>query len=339
MSLVCNCTRVISRKSPGFAPHPKDVKRVKSRMWDCPSCGQDRKRKLAGMCDTAGVERMLTLTFDQPHCAMLPAHQEPGKRSSFFPDLEAPGRGRHRKCDPITHVYFHAASTSWRWRIVPTCDHCCRNVSRMFRLFIMKLRYRWPNVEYLHVRETHKSGATHLHVAVVGIPAVITKTSAAGRLVKVAWLNLGGGFVDVGRHGEKAGAAAGWYVGKYLAKVQEEKCARGFRRWSRSANFAPGIRMVEDHVPGVWVDEGAPIALGGWIHPDGSEWRARWSSEWDDNLTRERLDDRTVKCRRLSLLDLYREAWVAAGRTEAAPPLVVAPVTPPALWEAVSLGF
>lgn len=339
MSLVCNCTRVISRKSPGFAPHPKDVKRVKSRKWDCPSCGQDRKRKLASMCDTAIVTRMLTLTFDQPMCAMMPAHQSPGERSTFFPDMTVAGPGRHRRCDPITHVYFHASSSSWRWRILPSCDHCCRYVSRLFRLFILKLRYTWPELEYLHVRETHKSGAMHLHVAVVGIPAVITRTSKGGRRVKAAWQALGGGFVDVGRHGEKAGASAGWYVGKYLAKVQDEPCARGFRRWSRSASFAPGIRMVDDHVPGSWVDEGAPISVGGWVHPDGSEWRARWFPEWEQVVTEARLDDRTAKCRILPLLERYREAWVAAGRTEAAVALVLDPPAAAPVWEALALGL
>ena len=104
-------------------------------------------------------------------------------------------------CDFDSHVYWNARHGGWRWRVLPSCANCCRNVSRMLAAFRKRLRrgaagrgperkgYRpaWPDFQYLHVREEHKSGAMHLHVAVTGIPASVTRSSRAGLALKRQW--------------------------------------------------------------------------------------------------------------------------------------------------------
>jgi hypothetical protein len=260
---------------------------VKQRAWSCPSCGLDRKRTLADMCDVAGVTRMVTLTFAQPIAGAMDW--------SSLTFTAAPIPRRHRFCDSDTHVYVHADGR-YLWRLLPSCQHCCRWVSHRLRLWSLRMRRQWPGFQYLHAREVHKSGALHLHVAVTGIPAGVTRFSKSGRLLKRHWLEVGGGFADVGRHGDNGGRDAGWYVGKYLAKQHDEAFAKGFRRWSRTGHFAPQIRMVPPRDPaadGGWHDPAEPIVLGGWVHPDGVERRWRY---WPFAPEGRRLDPRTAKC-------------------------------------------
>jgi hypothetical protein len=314
--LICNCRRVIGRALPGMAEHG-EYRVVKSRRWDCPSCGHDRKRTLAEMCAVAGVTRMVTLTFDQP---AVPGDFLSGGmveyRDGEFTRLRcALTPKRHRFCDWSTHAYWYiprdrkSGEMGWRWRILSSCKHCCRWVSGRLKLWKQRIRrgpaiavrchgvrcghrrrkvgdrrecYErrpWPAFEYLHAREVHKNGAMHLHVAVVGVPAAVTRFSGAGRFLKEQWREVGGGFVDVGRHGDTAGSDAGWYVGKYLAKAHDEPFAKGFRRWSRTREFARGMRMRPAPDPdydGGWSDPGAPIVLRGWLTPDGAETPSRW---------------------------------------------------------------
>jgi hypothetical protein len=295
---------------------------VKSRRWDCPSCGMDRKRTLAAMCDTAGVVRMLTLTFEQPAV--------PGGPLDDL-QVEAYRPARHRFCDWNSHGYWYvppkgkAGREGWRWRIVPDCKHCCRWVSHRLRLLTKRLRRAWPGFEYLHVREVHKSGAMHLHLAVRGVPKSVTRRSASGQLLRRHWREVGGGHLDVGRHGDNAGAGAGWYVGKYLAKQQDDAgFAKGFRRWSRTGGFAPELTMTPRRDPdydGGWDDPTEALLVGGWVQPDGTESPWRWWPENDDlradawahvTAATRRLDARTAKC-----------------------PLSLARVLPQGFWEAL----
>jgi hypothetical protein len=333
VALFCNCRRVVSRG--------EEYRVVKGRRWDCPSCGLDRKRTLAQMCDTAGVQRMVTLTFDQPRVVYVGAPSPgllPGRMGATISDgkLAPPPEhlevldvtaipARHVRCDAATHIYWNLRHGGFRWRLLPSCVYCCSYVSACLRKWAKRMRRLWPDFQYLHVREVHKSGAMHLHVAVTGVPRVVTRRSAAGGKVRDHWRQAGGGFVDVGRHGEHAGGGAGWYVGKYLAKRQDDGgFARGYRRWSRSGEFAPLVRMVPKRDPdydGGWADDGSPLRLGGWVHPDGAEHRGRWWHEtadlnaaavgWHDAAQR-RLDARTAN-------------W----------PQSLARVLPPAVWKAL----
>jgi hypothetical protein len=311
MALVCNCKRVVSRGDGPFA----EYRVVRSRKWDCPSCGLDRKRTLAQMCSTASVARMLTLTIEQPRAhfhGAAPGELPDGVQLALvggqlvpigwgasglasIPERHRPCTGRKgdagclkRKrqkdggclgCDPSTHLAWNARNGGVRWRVLPDCTHCARWVSKQVRRFVRKVRVEYPEFDYLQVREVHKSGGVHVHMAVVGLSRVVTRRSQAGKDLKRFWAEVGGGHLDVGKHGEHPAEAAGWYIGKYLAKVQDDVFAKGFRRWSRAAKFAPEVRMSwtppEDH-DGGWDDPHAALRLGGWVHPDGTEHKARW---------------------------------------------------------------
>lgn len=330
MALVCNCKRVVSRGDGTGA----EFRVVKSRKWDCPSCGLDRKRTLAKMCSVAAVGRMLTLTIEQPRAHFVgadPGELPPGARLTVVDGHLVPmGWGvaglasvpdRHRRCtgrkgdagclarkragkpgtctgcDPATHLAWNVRNGGVRWRVLPDCPHCARWVSKAVRRFVRKVRVEFPEFDYLQVREVHKSGGVHVHMAAVGLSRVVTRRSQAGKDLKRMWSEVGGGFLDVGKHGEHPAEAAGWYIGKYLAKVQDDVFARGFRRWSRAARFASSVRMSwqrQDPVgplcdercehpscesvrnPGGWADPYAPLRLGGWVHPDGTEAGRRW---------------------------------------------------------------
>jgi hypothetical protein len=317
MAIICNCRRVIGRVSPGGDPYA-EYRVVKARKWDCPSCGLDRKRKLVEMCGAARVTRIVTLTFPQPQLVILPS-------------LDWLVPAGFERCNPADHWSPHATDGTIRWLTVGSCEWCCRRVSRQLRLWRDRLRRRWPGFQYLHVKEQHKSGALHLHLAVFGVPAYITRTSRAGLFVKGSWAEVGGGFVDVGRHGvDDTGAAAGWYVGKYLAKRQDHPMAKGFRRWTRSQLFAPEILMVPRWSPADdWADPAAPIKLGGWLDGHGVERRWRWWPDGADGAGHVRLDPRTLNCphrpsgRSLAALQLARWASLSTLPTPATAPAVV----------------
>lgn len=249
---------------------------VKSRRWDCPSCGLDRKRTLAQMCVSASASRIVTLTFEQPKVQLVGA--APGQLRGDLAWEFASIPARHEHCDPATHIAWNERNGGFRWRVIPDCKICCRWVSHRLELFTKRMRRRWPSWTYLQVREVHKSGAVHLHLAVAGCPASMTRKSRAAGYVRAAWAEVGGGFVDVGRHGDHAGSDAGWYVGKYLTKQTDIRFARGFRRWSRAGSFAPELTMVPRRDPekdGGWSDPFAPVVVGGWVHQDGQERRWR----------------------------------------------------------------
>lgn len=240
--LVCNCRLSLVRAETG------ETFTVKTRAWDCPSCGLDKRRKIAEMCADAGLLRMLTLTFRQPIAV-----------SGVIPD-------GFLACDRRTHVARNPRDGVYRWRILGACPHCCRRVSAAVAAFRKRLRRRFgPQVKYLWAREDHPtSGALHLHVATSGLP-VVTRRNAAGRWIKRQWAELGGGFVDLGLDGKVgAGGKAGWYLGKYLAKRHDQRLARGYRRWSRTQNFAPWVRMVD---PQPTTPPGTPLEREGWLHP------------------------------------------------------------------------
>ncbi len=241
--LVCNCA--MSRVSPATG----EVVRVRAYAWDCPSCGLDKRRSIAEMCSVAGVRRMVTLTLEQYRVVddVVPA--------------------RHSSCDPFSHQSRANTDGTLRWKVMSTCPHCCAWVSRALAALRKRLRRRWgPEVQYLWGREEHKSGAIHLHVAVLGLPDVLTRKSRAGRWLKKQWREVGGGFVDIGHQGDAGGARVGWYIGKYLAKRQDKRMAAGYRRWSRTRSFAPGVRMY-GYRPPTDAPPGPGTDLLGWHHP------------------------------------------------------------------------
>lgn len=299
--IVCNCRRVVSRGD--------EYRVVKSRKWDCPSCGLDRKRTLARMCGIADARRIITLTLEQPRAVWVGWEHTPGEAPAGVAahldnGLIVPGEGwnkhqvhrpeRHQHCDSSTHLAWNARHGGYRWRVIPECPHCLRWVSAALSRWIKRMRRLHPGLQYLHAREVHKSGGVHLHVAVTGLAGPVTQRNAAGKLIAYHWRAVGGGFVHVGRNGEHAGEYAGWYVGKYLAKQHDNTFARGFRRWSRAADFAPAVRMgwtpPEDY-DGGWHDPLAPVKLHGWLHPDGTEKRWRY---WGFAADRPLLDTRTA---------------------------------------------
>lgn len=302
--LVCNCRRVVSR---GDGPE-QEFRVVKGRRWDCPSCGLDRKRTLADMCGAALASRMVTLTFEQPRVVFVGAERTPGGLPPGWAARIAdggilqpsPGPGpevlrlvpehipvRHKDCDPGSHVAWNVINGGYRWRLMPDCKHCLRWISWTLSKWVRRMRRLYPGFDYLHAREIHKSGAVHLHLAVRGIPDVVRPRSKAAGVIAHAWGEVGGGFLHVGKAREVAGRDAGYYVGKYLAKQHENTFAKGFRRWSRSADFAPEIRMRPEFAsdPDGWADPGAPLRLGGWVHPDGVERGHRWWQYMTDRRT------------------------------------------------------
>lgn len=248
--LLCTCRMVFKNARSG------DRLTVKARAWDCPSCGLDKRRALVGMCSEADPAWMLTLTFTQPLAVNLLTG-------------EAVRPARHEFCDWHSHVYVHTdprGRESLRWRLLSTCTHCCKYVSNALAKMRKRLRRMWSGFQCLWVREDHRSGAVHVHMAVVGLPKVLRRVERAR--IKDAWNGCGGGFADLAKRSAAAGGALGAYLGKYLTKQTGRKMARGYRRWSRTRAFGAGVRMTyrwprEDQVPG----EVARFRLVGWVDP------------------------------------------------------------------------
>jgi len=244
-----------------------EIKTVKMRAWDCPSCGLDKQRAIAQMCMAArGTLRMLTGTFSQPL------------------DLGegAPAPARHARCDRKTHLRTNPETGLTQWRLMSNCSHCCRWVSGVVARFRKRLRRRFgPDVKILWAREDHpRSGAIHLHMAAGGLPPMGRKTRT-GRWVKAQWKEVGGGWMDLGEIYTDRGKA-GWYIGKYLAKRHDQSMAKGYRRWSRTQNFAPGIVMHYDPLAEARAAvREAPrdpetYLVDGWHHPlTGDLWAVR----------------------------------------------------------------
>lgn len=244
---VCNCrVRLVDVNG--------EVLTVKSRRWDCPSCGLDKAERIRDLCVVAGADRMWVLTFDQPH----------------YHEGQTPPE-RHTKCAPETHVYTYRDGTE-RWRMLESCPHCCRESARALSNFRKSLRRRWPTAEILWVREIKpQSGAFDINVVIVGVPP-LTRRTRAGRRVKELWAAAGGGFLDLGDgfKGRRSAGGVGRYIGKYLTKFASRPLAKGFRRWSRTKGFAAGLVMA---APPVTDEEKAPrhLAWLGWVSPDDLE--------------------------------------------------------------------
>lgn len=298
-ALRCNCSRVVFRGWSAGDPGG-EYRVVRGRRWDCPSCGLDRKRTLERMAAEAGADRIITLTFEQPKVRYVGA--PPGQLPpNLVLDL-AERPERHASCNPDTHLAWNERNGGLRWRLLPSCSHCLRYVSSRIALLRKRIRRLHPDFQYLRVLEVHKSGSLHVHLAVTGLLPGVTRNSLSGRRIRGAWADVGGGFVDLGKPSGMPGGAAGRYVGKYLAKRQDDGgVARGYRRWSRSALFAPEVRMVPTFEGGGgWCDPDAPLSLRGWVWSDGSERPAR---EWPEvteaavrlALAENGLDPRTAK--------------------------------------------
>lgn len=254
VALLCNCRMSLVRHSTG------EVVTVKARAWDCPSCGLDKQRTLAAMCQAADPAWLLTLTFTQPHAV----HGATGE------DLTP---ARHASCDRASHVYEYVdkrGRSSLRWRLLSTCAHCCRYVSRALALWRKRMRRRWPAFDYLWAREDHpRSGAVHVHLALVGLPRVLTRADRG--FIKDAWNGCGGGFSDLSKRSADSGNRLGWYLGKYLAKRHDQRMSKGYRRWSRTQRFAPGIvmnpyRAQREDDPSQ-LPQLEPPVIDGWLHP------------------------------------------------------------------------
>jgi len=246
--LVCTCRLAIRRNGQPLT--------VKTRQWDCPSCGLDKRKTLAKMVQWSDADAMWTFTMPQPHATDL--------------DGLAVTPPEFANCDWYSHVYQYLDG-SLRWRTLSSCVHCCRRVSRMLDTLTKWLRRRYSNAQRLWVREDQKNGSVHIHSAWVGVPFVANRSRAARR-IREAWVHLGGGSqVDFGKP-KGDSRWMGWYMGKYLAKQHDQKMARGYRRWSRSRGFAPEISMFryeppEDRVPGL-------VEIVGWVDPFTLESRA-----------------------------------------------------------------
>jgi hypothetical protein len=234
-ALRCNCRAVVARsgvyRAPG-GPGEGDFT-VRGGQWDCPSCGLDKRHALAEMVSTAGAAWLLTLTMRQPRAFDVAG-------AEVTPE-------DHERCSRRTHVYEYRdrhGKTSWRWRTLATCEHCVKRISLWRKHFVQRVRRVWGEFGYLDVIEDHKNGAYHLHFAVVGIPRDVER-KRAGHLLGLHWYALGGGRVDLAAPpGREHAGALGWYLGKYLAKRQEQRMAKGHRRWGRSRNFAPEVLMA-----------------------------------------------------------------------------------------------
>jgi hypothetical protein len=119
-----------------------------------------------------------------------------------------------------------------------------KRVSLWRRLFVLRVRRIFPAFHYLDVIEDHKNGSYHLHFAVTGVPRDVDP-KLTGHVIGRHWYALGGGRVDMAAPpGRDHAGAMGWYLGKYLAKRQEQRMARGHRRWGRSGGFAPEVVMA-----------------------------------------------------------------------------------------------
>lgn len=247
--LVCNCRMVLRRGVE------VQVLTVKARSWDCPSCGLDKRRTLRDMINLEECRWLLTLTYRQPHAV--------GPRGEDLTPEE------HANCDRTSHVYRYVDGTT-RWRTMASCRHCCRRRSWMLRTLVKRLRRLWgPQFNYLAVVEDQKNGSMHLHLALSGVPDQLTRYQRVS--VARSWTELGGGYSNFRPPPPNASPAAlGWYLGKYLAKKQDQRMARGYRRWTRAAGFAAAIRMrwVDPLVQAVNVAPAATkIKIVGWRHP------------------------------------------------------------------------
>jgi hypothetical protein len=239
-----------------------EVLTVKARAWDCPSCGLDKKRKIAAMCAVADPAWLVTLTV-----AVLPAVD--GDGLEVTPD-------RHARCDRYSHVaeYFDpktGRSRGLRWRVLASCPHCSAWLSGRIAAWRKRMRRMYgADFQYLWSREDHQSGSIHVHLAVIGLPKVLRR--AERDAIKRAWSSLGTGFLDLSKRSARAADRLGWYLGKYIAKRQDQRMARGYRRWSRTRAFAAAVRMTDPWpAPADRAASADPPELVGWLDPSTGE--------------------------------------------------------------------
>lgn len=255
--LVCNCRiRLVTLDG--------ELLTVKSRRWDCPSCGLDKANRIRDLCVIQGAERMWVLTFSQPR----------------YVEGETPFR--HQHCDPETHLYVYGRDGSTRWRMLESCPHCCRFSAWALSKFRKSIRRRWPDAEMLWVREIKpQSGAFDINVVITGVPPV-TKRARAGRRIKELWIDAGGGFLDLGDgfKGARSAGGVGRYIGKYLTKFAARPLARGFRRWSRTSGFAAGASMDTRPERESEPREGR-LGFLGWVDPLTLDVMPYGSRAWD----------------------------------------------------------
>jgi hypothetical protein len=259
---VCNCRIRLVTGDGSFIT-------VKSRRWDCPSCGRDKASRIRDLCVIQGAERMWVLTFTQPH----------------YVEGETPAR--HARCDSETHLYRYSDGSE-RWRMLESCPHCCAESGRAIANFRKAIRRRWPDAEMLWVREVKpQSGAFDINVVVTGVPP-LTRRTRGGRRVKELWLQAGGGVLDLGDgfKGRRSAGGVGRYIGKYLTKFAARPMARGYRRWSRTRGFAAGVPTNEPRPLRVDQETGEILTrrVGwiGWCHPETLEpigYGLRWWPE------------------------------------------------------------
>lgn len=224
-NLVCNCRRVMVRPDDG------QVLIVKTRSWDCPSCGYDKRKRLAEMVGAHGAQPMFTLTFRQPRA------------------IDGAGRPvtppEHERCERKTHVYRYSGKhgrPGWRWRTMANCPHCIARLTRMKSALRKRLRRRYgETLEYLYVLEDQDNGALHVHLALAGLPEL---TEGDALYFRRVWGELGGGRSQIDRAPVGSdGHPLGSYLGKYLAKEGVRRVAAGCRRWGRTRQYAPEVRM------------------------------------------------------------------------------------------------
>lgn len=245
---ICNCrVRLVDNEGQQIT--------VKSRRWDCPSCGRDKAARIRDLCVVQGADRMWVLTFTQPE----------------YVEGEPPPM-RHARCDPETHVYGYKDGRRL-WRMLESCPHCCAESGRAVANFRKALRRRWADAEMLWVREVKpQSGAFDVNVVITGVPPM-TRRTRAGRRVKELWQSAGGGTMDLGDgyKGRRSAGGVGRYIGKYLTKFAARPMARGYRRWSRTRGFAPSVLTSQPRQLRVDPETGEILSRRfswlGWVDP------------------------------------------------------------------------
>lgn len=108
----------------------------------------------------------------------------------------------------------------------------------LFRKFILRLKYRFPDLAYVCVPEFQKRGAVHFHVLIWGIPSGYVDKERSNRYIANLWRQ---GFIDL-IHTNGKPALSG-YLGKYLSKTfldprtRDQRCYTCSRNVERPATF------------------------------------------------------------------------------------------------------
>jgi hypothetical protein len=136
----------------------------------------------------------------------------------------------------VTLTYHHWAENPMEWK-------------RQLALFVKRVQYRYPHASIFWRLEAQKRGAPHFHLIVFGVPWLQGKTVARwwaeciGLADDAAQLAAG---TEVRR--VKSYKAACAYVGKYIAKDEDDKFATEERESLDGVGRLWGLRG-EQHVP------------------------------------------------------------------------------------------